>query len=194
MKNVKDEAQRNLVKEVYAPYRIDTYTSRDLPEDNTQPPKVVYALLPAGVYSILGEDTFSEIISNSEVSFTYDKDGNPVDEEVYFPGIYVGHRNEKYGAPHLDYEDPEVDGVLYKFIPISWDEFPQDAFDRATINCVSPLVENAVDIVRTYVSDIIRERCEGKSPVDLYKYVDSTFFYEFFTDVIKWARALTPAR
>lgn len=194
MENVKDEARRNLVKEVYAPYRIDTYTSRDLPEDNTQSPKVVYALLPAGVYSILGEDTFSEIISNSEVSFTYDKDGNPVDEEVYFPGIYVGHRNEKYGTPHLDYEDPEVDGVLYKFIPISWDEFPGNVLD--TLQDDSPLVEDAMHIVRVYIDDVVQENCAGKSLFKLhseYKFINH-IFYAFCIEIIKWARALTPAR
>ncbi len=186
----KDEARRNFVKMVYVPYKVETYTSRELPEKAQT--KDAYALLPAGVYDIVGEEIFYEMVGNTELSFTYDKDGNPVDEEVYFPGIYIGHRNE-YGIPHLDYEDPEVDGVLYKLIPISWDEFPKETFDRATINCVSPLVERAVDIVRMYINDIIKERCEGKSPLDLYKYVDSTFFYEFFTDVVKWARALPSA-
>lgn len=187
---VQDEARRNFVKEVYVPYKVKTYTSRNFAEDE-KPESLFYALIPAGVYSIVGEDAFIDIV-NAGFSSTYDKDGNILSEEEPFLGLYVEHTNEQ-GIPHLEYEDPEVDGIFYQFVPISWDEFPHERFNLETINCMAPVVENTVQIVRVYLDDFIKDRCEGKSPLDLYKYVDSTFFYEFFTDVVKWARALSSA-
>ncbi len=186
----KDEARRDFVKMVYAPYRIDTYTRSELPEDE-KPESLFYALIPAGVYSIVGEDAFIDIV-NAGFSRTYDKNGDILSEEEPFLGLYVGHTNEQ-GIPYLEYEDPEVDRIFYKLIPISWGEFPQERFNLETINCVATLVENAVQIVRVYLDDFIKDRCAGKSPLDLYKYVDSKFFYEFFADVVKWAQSLASA-
>ena len=183
----KDEARRNFVKNVYTPYKVEAYNSKDIPEDERA--EDFYALLPAGVYAILGEDDFLEVLSQFPI-YTYTKDGSPLGEHEHYNGIYVSYLNV-YGIPYLEYEDPEIDGVLYKFIPISGNEFPRNVLD--TLQDDSPLVESAVQIVRSYIDDAIKDYCASKSPLDLYKYVDSKFFYEFFTDVVNWARAITPA-
>ena len=187
-----DEARRNFVKMVYAPYKVDTYTRSELPEDE-KPESLFYALIPAGVYSIVGEDAFIDIV-NAGFSRTYDKNGDILSEEEPFLGLYVGHTNEQ-GIPYLEYEDPEVDRIFYKLIPISWDEaeFPKNVLDNLQDN--SPIVENAVQIVKVYLDDIIREHCAGNSLLEIKSKYDfiKNIVYAFCIEIIKWAQSLASA-
>ncbi len=177
-----NEARKNFIKMVYVPYRIKVIKS---PSEEKH--EDFYALIPAGLYSIVGKETFVEIL-NKGFAFLY----TPLAETAHFHNLLIGPTNE-YGIPYLECDSSEVEGMSFRLIPIPWGEFPKELFSIDTIPCAMSIVEPATQLVHAYVDRFIKDRCVGKSPFDFCQYNNPKDYFEFLADVLEWAKKLPSA-